>query len=70
MKLKPKKDSKIPMPGLKRFLAADGESVVLNTYWRRLLKSGDVLEVKEIQPVKELKADDSAKKVKKSEGEK
>ncbi len=61
MVLKPKDGLKIPMPGRKKFLDAAGEKVSMSTYWRRLISSGDVLEVKESAPK------ESKKKIEKPE---
>lgn len=47
MFLKPgKPDLLVRHPLTKRKLKADGEEIQLNSYWRRRLKCGDVIEVK------------------------
>ena len=48
VKLKPsKKGLKVHNPATKLFLKEDGEHVSNSTYWRRRLKCGDVVEVRE-----------------------
>ncbi len=48
IKLKPsKKGLKVTNPKHGRFLREEGEEVNLTIYWRRRLKCGDVVEVKE-----------------------
>jgi hypothetical protein len=46
--IKPKdKDTKVRMPEFGgRYLAEDGESVMVSTYWTRRLRTGEVVEVK------------------------
>lgn len=51
-----KKELKVYNPATRLHLNEDGVSVVLNKYWRRLIKSGDVVVVeKAIKKVKEVK---------------
>lgn len=47
MKLKPSRPGlMVPYPGGgRRYLAAEGAELALNTYWRRRLNCGDVVEV-------------------------
>ncbi len=42
--LKPKVGLKILNPKTKRYLNEDGEQVTIDTYWQRMLNSGDVVE--------------------------
>lgn len=55
MFIKPKQGFKIPVPGRKFFLSEDGEDMPPNTYWKRLLLSGDVEAVQPSAPLKEFK---------------
>ncbi|MCY1542051.1 hypothetical protein D9M68_777750 [compost metagenome] len=43
--LKPAEGRLVRHPGSYKPLAAEGESVEMNSYWHRKLKAGDVLEV-------------------------
>ena len=52
MILKPARESlKIRHPDTLRFLSPEGEPVEPDTYWRRLLACGDVVEVVEIEQI-------------------
>lgn len=42
----PKEGLKIRRPDTKRFLSSDGENVPNNSFWKRRLSDGDVLEIK------------------------
>jgi len=60
MFIKPKAGLKIRHPKSKLFLQEEGEEVLLNTFWRRRLNDGDVIEVKNevkekvVEPKKEV----------------
>ena len=63
-KLKPAKGLKVRHPNDFRHMKEGGESVPMNTYWRRLLKAGDVVECKDASgsqaPTKKKKKDGEA----------
>jgi len=67
IKVKPRKDLKVPYPESRRFLPAQGADVPRNRYWIKRLKDGDVEEV-ESAPKEEKK--DDAKEVKTDEAPK
>ena len=70
-KIKPaKKHYKIPNPKNGFFLRVDGEMVIMDKYWRRLLKAGDVVEVKEEEKEKPMKKNKPKKETIIEEGEK
>jgi hypothetical protein len=49
--IKPAKPGlKVGVPGLRRYLAEQGEPMPMTTYWRRRLIAGDVVEVKAAPP--------------------
>jgi hypothetical protein len=53
MKIKPAREGdKIPNPKTGRFLKSEGEEVSMDKYWRRLLKSEQVVEAKKEMPIK------------------
>lgn len=53
IKVRPSKSGlKVTNPKHGRFIKEEGEVVELNIYWKRMLKCGDVVEVKKEQPVK------------------
>lgn len=53
--LKPARpDLKVHVPATKLFLKAEGQPIVLTTYWRRRLACGDVVEVTEAKTAKKV----------------
>lgn len=50
--LKPKVGLSVPHPLSKRFLLAEGESVIYSTYWRRRVLDGDVSIIEKIEKQK------------------
>lgn len=46
IKLKPAKGLLVAVPGERRNLREEGETVAITTYWRRRLADGDVVEIK------------------------
>lgn len=54
VKIKPAEDgAKVALPGTEGYLRADGQSVPLNSYWRRRLRDGSVVKADtETKPAK------------------
>lgn len=53
VKLKPSREGlKVYKPETRLHLKEEGETIVLNKYWRRLIKSGDVVVVKDPEKAK------------------
>lgn len=55
-RIRPTKGLKVPVPGRpKKPLAPAGESVELDSYWRRRLAAGEVVQVEQLDSVQAMK---------------